>query len=509
MSKTDNFKTKINYNCMSNSKNIDQLFNIPYSYAYDDIIFLPDFIDFTMDNISLETNITKNIKIKIPLVSSPMDTVTESSMAIKMALLGGLGIIHCNNTVLEQAEEVRKVKRFNNGFITNPIVFNKEDTIQDVINVKETLNFSGFPITEDGKIGSRLCGLVCNRDIDFISDKTTKLKDIMTTDLVCGDEGITLEEATNILLKNKKSRLPIINKDKQLVSLVCRKDIINNKQYPLASKDKKKQLLVGAAVSTSKGFEKRVDALVEAGVDILVVDSSQGNSIFQINTIKYIKDNYKNIDVIGGNVVTKEQCINLLYTGIDAIRVGMGIGSICTTQSVCGVGRGQASAVYHVAKYSNDFNIPVIADGGISNSGHIIKALALGASTVMMGSLLAGTDESPGDYFYKDGIRLKKYRGMGSLAALKNDKCDRYLIDNSAIKVAQGVSGEVVGKGSLDKHLSYLLKGVKHGLQNLGSENIETLKKKVRTNIIGTEIRTPNAQAEGNVHNLYSYQNNY
>lgn len=485
------------------------IFSLPYSFAYDDLIFLPDYINFNTDEIKLDSKLTRNISLKVPFVSSPMDTVTEHEMAIKMALLGGIGIIHCNNTIDDQVNHVKKVKRYNNGFISNPIVFKPDNTIQDVIDMKEKLNFSGFPITENGQCNSKLLGLVCNRDIDFIEDNSTLLSEIMTKteDLIVGNgDEITLGEATKIILKTKKSRLPIIDSNNNLISLVCRKDIRNNQNYPYASKNKKtKQLLVGASVSTSPGYEQRVAELIKAGVDVIVVDSSQGNSIYQINTIKHIKDNYPDIDVIAGNVVSPNQSKKLIDAGADALRVGMGIGSICTTQEVCGVGRAQASAVFHVSQYAKEYGVPIIADGGISNSGHIIKALGIGASTVMMGSLLAGTDESPGKYYYKDGIRLKKYRGMGSLESMSNNKCDRYFINKSSIKVAQGVSGEVIGKGTLEKHLNYLIKGVKHGFQNLGSQNINIIHNKINDGEMGLEIRTAPAQSEAGIHNLYSY----
>ena len=485
---------------------IKEIFNLPYSFAYDDIILLPGYINFTTNNISLKTKLSRNINLKIPLVSSPMDTVTESDMAIKMALLGGIGIIHCNNSILEQEAEVRKVKRFNNGFITEPVVFSPEHTVKDILQGK--FNFSGIPITVDGKIGSKLMGLVCNRDIDLIENTDTKLRDVMTSDLVTAIEGITWKEASQKLLKSKKSRLPIVNENGDLVSLICRKDIRNSKLYPNASKnDKTNQLLVGAAVSTV-AYQERIDKLIAAGVDVIVIDSSQGNSSFQVEVIKYLnlKKNNATFDIIAGNVVTDTQCQTLITAGADAIRVGMGIGSICTTQEVCGVGRGQASAVYSVSQYAKKFQVPIIADGGISNSGHIIKALSLGASTVMMGSLLAGTDESPGNYYYKDGMRLKKYRGMGSLDSMNSNNHDRYLHHNSRVKVAQGVSGEVMGKGSLEKHIAYLLGGTKHGLQNLGAINLATLQQNVAAGTVRCEIRTTMAQKEGTIHHLYSYK---
>ena len=504
--------------------NASELFKGRYSYSYDDLILLPAYIDFTLNDINLETSLTSNIKLKIPFISSPMDTVTESEMAIKMALLGGLGIIHCNNTITKQVTEVKKVKRYNNGFITNPIIFRPDNTIADLLHTKERLNFSGFPITENGEIGSKLLGLVCNRDMDYIEDHSIKLEDIMSKDLITGTEDMTFSEASKTIIESKQSRLPIVNNKYELVSLVCRKDIINNKMYPNASKNKAtEQLLVGASISTNIGYESRLDALVSADIDVVVIDSSQGNSIYQIETIQYIKEKYPNLDIIAGNVVTNEQAANLIHAGADALRVGMGIGSICTTQEVCGVGRGQASAVYNVAQYSNSINtsignsignitskwsVPIIADGGISNTGHIIKALALGASCVMMGSLLAGTDESPGDYYYKDDIRVKKYRGMGSLESMKG-KCDRYYnskCNKGNVNVAQGVSGEVIAKGSLETHIAHLLKGTKHGFQNIGSCSIEKVHLNVSRGRIRFEIRTLQSQNDGKVHHLYSFE---
>ena len=290
---------------------IKKIMESPYSYAYDDLIFLPGYIDFTTDDISLETQLTRNISLKTPFVSSPMDTVTESAMAIKMALLGGIGIIHCNNTIEQQVKQVKKVKRFNNGFITKPVVFSPENTIQDILD--QNLNFSGIPITESGRVGTKLVGLVSNRDIDYIEDTSTKLGDIMTRNLVTAPQGITLNEASVKLLESKKSRLPIVNDNYELVKLsICRKDIRNSRLYPDASKNPQtKQLLVGAAVSTSK-YHDRVESLVKAGVDVLVIDSSQGNSLFQINVLKHIKSTYPQIDVIAGNVVTPNQCQKLL-----------------------------------------------------------------------------------------------------------------------------------------------------------------------------------------------------
>jgi len=492
---------------MSTAKRI---FSQTTGYSYDDIILLPGFIDFGVSDVQLETQLTKKIKLKTPFVSSPMDTVTEFQMAINMALHGGVGIIHYNNTIDEQVRHVKKVKRFNNGFIQNPIVLGPDDTVAKAIDYRKTYGFSGFPITKDGTLHSKLLGLVSSADIDWIEDPTTPLSNVMTTNLFTADESCTLKKAANIIKTHKITRLPIVDSEGNLVSLVSRKDLQNCVDYPNATKnDDTKQLIVGAAVSTHTTDFERIDRLVKEGnVDFIVVDSAQGNSIYQKNTIQYIKTNYPQTEIIGGNVVTVKQAKHLIEWGVDGLRVGMGIGSICTTQEVCGVGRPQASAVYHVSKYANEFGVPVIADGGISNTGQIIKALALGASTVMMGSMLAGTDESPGDAFYKEGIRLKKYRGMGSLDAMKNRSDKRYLSSDSKVKVAQGVSGMVTSKGSLRKYLPYLIQGVKHGLQDIGALDITILHAELYSDDLEMEIRSIQAQREGSVHTLYSYDKN-
>ncbi len=486
------------------------LFNNITGYTYNDLILLPGYIDFCVDDILLKTKLTKNISLNSPIISSPMDTVTEHKMAINMALQGGIGIIHCNNTIEEQVEQVKKVKRYNNGFINNPIVLSKNNTVLDAKDAHEKYGFSGYPITENGRINSRLVGLITNRDIDWITDMNTKLVDVMTTKLITARRGCSLKEAYDILIKKKISRLPIVNENYELVSLISRKDLINNYEFPLASKSSNtKQLLVGAAISTHNRDKKRVDDLAEVGVDLFVIDSAQGSSIYQIDMITYIKSSYPNIDVIGGNVVTTQQAKILINAGVDGLRVGMGIGSICTTQEVCGVGRPQASAIYNVAKYACRYNIPIIADGGISNIGHIIKALSLGASTVMMGSMLAGTDESPGEYIYKNGIRVKKYRGMGSIEAMKKKSGERYMYTDKNIKVAQGVSGLVVGKGSIKKYIPYILQGIKHGFQDIGCKSISDIHKNMYGNKIRYEIRSIPAQKEGDIHHLYSYEKSH
>ncbi len=484
----------------------EEIFTRTTCFAYNDFIILPGYIDFAPEEVILETRLTRNLILKNPIVSSPMDTVTEASMAIGLALMGGIGIIHYNNTIEKQAEEVSKVKRFENGFITNPIVLSPDKTIADIDDIKYRYGFSGIPITENGKLGAKLVGIVTNRDIDFEKDRTRKISEVMTKDLLTAHQGISLSDANKILRQSKKGKLPIVDDNGNLVAFMCRNDLKKNREYPLASKDSQKRLMVGAAISTKDESRDRLDELAKAGVDAVVIDSAQGNSIYQIEMIRYIKKKHPNVEVIGGNVVTTEQCENLIRAGADALRIGMGPGSICTTQVSMSVGRGQATAVYRTAKYSQQYNVPVIADGGIANIGHISKALSLGASTVMMGSMFAGTSEAPGEYFYENGIRLKKYRGMASLEAMEAGGKKRYFAEDSKIVVAQGVSGAVIDKGSLFDYVPYIIQGLKHSFQDMGTRNIPTLHQRLHAGDLRFELRSASAQTEGGVHDMYSYK---
>ncbi|KAL5972470.1 hypothetical protein ACLOJK_039274 [Asimina triloba] len=482
-----------------------RLFNQGYSYTYDDVIFLPHYIDFPTDAVSLATKLSRNIDLTIPCVSSPMDTVSESSMAIAMAALGGISILHYNNTPAEQAALIRAAKSRRIPFISDPIFKTPSAAIDSISE------FASSPcvfVTEAGTSKSKLLGVVSKSDWEGLKDKDTPLSQYMSRSPFSAPSRYSFEQAAGVLAAQKLEYLPLVS-DGEVVDLVTNADVERIRGLPklgLPSLGADGEFMVGAAVGTREEDKQRLEHLVKAGANVIVLDSSQGNSIYQIEMVKHVKKTYPGLDVIGGNVVTAYQAQNLIQAGVDGLRVGMGSGSICTTQEVCAVGRGQATAVYKVASVADHSGVPIIADGGIVNSGHIVKALVLGASTVMMGSFLAGSSEAPGAFEYQGNLRVKTYRGMGSLEAMAKGSDARYLGDTAKLKIAQGVVGAVQDKGSVLKFIPYTMQAVKQGFQDLGASSLQSAHDLLRSGVLRLEVRTGAAQAEGGVHHLVSYQ---
>lgn len=454
-----------------------------------------------MEAVDLSSRLTKTIKLSTPIVSSPMDTVTEAKMAIGLALQGGIGILHHNNTMEEQAEMVRIVKQFENGFIVSPKVLSPDSTIADL----DLLKVSGVPITENGLPNGPLVGLVTSRDVDFIEDRSQKLSELMVplSNLIVSKYPCTLEQANKMLKSAKLGTLPIINDAGNLVSLVTRMDLVKNRDYPNALKDPEThKLIVGAAVPVNGEAMMRISVLVGAGVDVIVLDARQGDTDEQLALVKYIKETFPSVQVVGGNVVTTKQLRSLLEAGVDSVRVGMGVGSVSTSQMVKAVGRAQLSAIYNTAAVAREYGVPVIADGGISNSGCAMKALALGASCVMMGSSLAGTSEAPGDYYFEDGQRLKRYRGLGSSAYYHSNS---QAAGDAGNHIVYGVSGAVVDQGSVHQYIPFIQQSLRHGFQDLGTRSISQLHEELYAGKLRFERRSLCAQKEGGIHDLFSF----
>ena len=441
--------------------------------TFDDVLLVPAYSEVTPNMVDLSTYLTKKVKLNIPMMSASMDTVTEHRMAIAMARQGGIGIIHKNMSIEAQADEVDKVKRSENGVITDPFSLSPEHTLQDADNLMAKFRISGVPITE----GTKLVGIITNRDLKFETDFSKKIKESMTSEgLITAPEGITLEEAKAILAKARKEKLPIVDKDNNLKGLITIKDIEKQIKYPLSAKDAQGRLLCGAGVGITANMMDRVDALVKAHVDVIVVDSAHGHSKNILEAVKNIKKTYPDLQVIAGNVATGEAVKALIDAGADAVKIGIGPGSICTTRVVAGIGVPQITAIMDAYKVAKEYNIPIIADGGIKYSGDVTKAIAAGANVCMMGSMFAGCDESPGTFELYQGRKYKVYRGMGSIAAMENGSKDRYFQENAKKLVPEGVEGRVAYKGHLEDTVFQLIGGLRSGMGYCGAENIEALK---------------------------------
>ena len=447
--------------------------------TFDDVLLVPQYSEVTPNMIDLTTNLTKKIKLNIPMMSAAMDTVTESKMAIAMARQGGIGIIHKNMSIEAQAEEVDKVKRSENGVITDPFYLSPEHTLKDADELMAKFRISGVPITE----GTKLVGIITNRDLKFETDFSKKIKESMTSKedgLITAKVGITLDEAKAILAKARKEKLPIVDDDFNLRGLITIKDIEKQIKYPLSAKDDQGRLLCGAGVGITGNMMERVEALVNAHIDVIVMDSAHGHSKNIIEAVKKVKAAYPDLQVIAGNIATGDAARALIEAGADAVKVGIGPGSICTTRIVAGIGGPQITAIMDCYAVAKEYGIPVIADGGIKYSGDITKALAAGGNVCMMGSMFAGCDEAPGTFELFQGRKYKVYRGMGSIAAMENGSKDRYFQEGAKKLVPEGVEGRVAYKGSLEDMIFQLVGGIRSGMGYNGCPTIPELQERAK-----------------------------
>ncbi|WP_073997959.1 IMP dehydrogenase [Anaerococcus urinomassiliensis] len=446
--------------------------------TFDDVLLVPGPSEVLPNEVDTQTYLTQKIKLNIPMMSAGMDTVTESQMAIAMARQGGIGIIHKNMSIEEQARQVDVVKRSEHGVITDPFYLYPDNILQDALDIMKNYRISGVPIVDKEMY---LKGILTNRDVRFQDDPSVKIDGIMTKDnLVLGYEGIKMQEAIKLMESAKVEKLPIVDGDNKLKGLITIKDIEKSRQYPNSARDENNRLVVGAAVGITNDMLERVDALVKANVDVITVDTAHGHSRNVINAIKNLKEKYPDLQIIAGNVATADATRDLIKAGVDAVKVGIGPGSICTTRVVTGIGVPQITAIINCVNEAKKYDIPVIADGGIKYSGDITKALACGASVVMAGSLFAGTEESPGETILFEGRQYKEYRGMGSLAAMKDGSGDRYFQTNTKKYVPEGVEGRVAYKGPVGEVVYQLLGGLKSGMGYVGSKDLKELYEKAK-----------------------------
>ena len=440
--------------------------------TFDDVLLVPQYSEVIPNQVSLATNLTKTIKLNIPMMSAGMDTVTEYRMAIAMARQGGIGIIHKNMSIEAQADEVDKVKRSENGVITDPFYLSPEHTLEDANNLMAKFRISGVPITE----GKKLVGIITNRDLKFETDFSKKIKESMTSEgLITAKQGITLEEAKQILAQSRKEKLPLIDEEGNLTGLITIKDIEKQIKYPLAAKDSQGRLLCGAGVGVTANILERVEALVEKHVDCIVIDTAHGHSANVLKVVGMVRDAYPDLQIIAGNVATGEATEALIKAGVDSVKIGIGPGSICTTRVVAGIGVPQITAIMNAYEVAKKYDVPIIADGGIKYSGDMTKAIAAGASVCMMGSIFAGCDESPGDFELFQGRKYKVYRGMGSIAAMENGSKDRYFQTDAKKLVPEGVEGRVAYKGTVEDTVFQLMGGLRSGMGYCGAKDIRTL----------------------------------